>query len=89
MFDKVTVQTLMHLKIYYAHLWVKYFYLRNYVLKSMKFLLNMFNLNKIMNKLCMESCIPYYGSSRSFLKKLPIFLMTLYMYIHIVTTYSV
>jgi hypothetical protein len=38
-------RTVVGLKIYYAHLWVKYFNRRN-LLKPMKFLLNMYNLTK-------------------------------------------
>jgi hypothetical protein len=55
----------------------------------MKILLNMSNLNKRANKLCMESCVPYQRSSKVglFLKELPVSLMTLY--IHIATTYTV
>jgi hypothetical protein len=69
----------------------KYFNHRH-LLKSMTFVLNMSNLNKRINKLCMGSFVPNYMPFKVcflffFIQKLPVFLMTLY--IHIVTTDSV
>jgi hypothetical protein len=66
---------------FYAGLWVKYFYQRN-LLISMKFLLNISNLNKrFTQNMYQWSYIPYYGSNkyrmvffkRIKIKKLPVF----------------
>jgi hypothetical protein len=55
-------------RIYYAHPWVKNLNQRKF-LKSLKFLLNIFNLNKKWTKYVWEAAFPIAVQVKSFLKK--------------------